>query len=156
MKAAGMRPPRPVDWAAAGAAGAAEDGQMGTASAEAAMTAAGGAAEDGPGAPPAITHRQAAEVLYEGVECDVDMGNAAEAPVAGGLIENRKLAPQMTRRPNKQNKAPLMCLSGQPAPKVRLAASSKQQAGREWMGVGRERCSNSRGCVGRAHVRGRG
>ena len=61
---------------------------MGNASAEEAMTAAGGAAEDGPGAPPAITHRQAAEVLYEGVECDVDMGNAAEAPVeavAGGM-----------------------------------------------------------------------
>jgi len=40
--AAGMGPPRPVDWAAAGAA---EDWQMGNASAEAAMTAAGGAAE---------------------------------------------------------------------------------------------------------------
>jgi len=45
-----MRPPRPVDWAAAGAAGAAKDWQMGNASAEAAMTAAGGAADDGPGA----------------------------------------------------------------------------------------------------------
>ena len=42
-----MRPPRPLDWAAAGAA---EDWQMGNASAGAAMTAAGGAAEDGPGA----------------------------------------------------------------------------------------------------------
>ena len=51
-----MRPPRPVDWAAAVAVGAAEDGQMSNASAEAAMTAAGGAAEDGPGAPLAITH----------------------------------------------------------------------------------------------------
>ena len=48
--AAGMRPPRPVDWAAAGAAGAAEDWQMDVAGAEAAMTAAGGAAEDGPAA----------------------------------------------------------------------------------------------------------
>jgi len=47
--AAGMRPQGPVDWAAAGAAGAAEDWQ-GNASAEAAMTAVGGAAEDGPGA----------------------------------------------------------------------------------------------------------
>ena len=47
--AAGMRPPRPVDWAAAGAVGAAEDGQMGNASAEDAMTTTGGAAEDGPG-----------------------------------------------------------------------------------------------------------
>ena len=50
VAAARVWPPRPVDWAAAGAAGAAEDGQMGNASAEAAMTAAGGAAEDGPGA----------------------------------------------------------------------------------------------------------
>jgi len=41
--AAGMRPPRPVDWAAAGAA---EDWQMANASAEAA--AAVGAVEDGP------------------------------------------------------------------------------------------------------------
>jgi len=39
--AAGMLPPRPVNWAAAEAAGAADDGQMGNASAEAAMTAAG-------------------------------------------------------------------------------------------------------------------
>jgi len=52
---------------------------MGNASAEAAMTAAGGAAEDGPGAPLAVTHGLAAEVLYEGAECDMDMGNAAEA-----------------------------------------------------------------------------
>jgi len=29
-----MRPPRPVGWAAAGAAGAAEDGQIGNASAD--------------------------------------------------------------------------------------------------------------------------
>ena len=49
--AVGMRPPRPVDWAAAGAAGAAKDGQMGNASAEEPMMASGGAAEDGPGAP---------------------------------------------------------------------------------------------------------
>ena len=74
-----------TDWAAAGAAGAAgaaDDGQMGNASAEAAMTAAGGVAEDGPGAPLAITHGPAAEVLYEGTEYDVDMGNAAEASEA--------------------------------------------------------------------------
>jgi len=45
--AAGTRPPRPVEWAAAGAAGAAKDWQMGNASAEAAMTAASGAADDG-------------------------------------------------------------------------------------------------------------
>ena len=31
----------------------------------------------------------------------------------------------MTRKPNTQDIAPLMCLSGQPALKVRLAASSK-------------------------------
>jgi len=43
-----MRPPRPLDWAAAGAAGSAEDWQMCNASAEAAVTAAGEAAEDGP------------------------------------------------------------------------------------------------------------
>jgi len=46
------------------------------------MTAAGGAAEDGPGAPPATTHGPAVEVLYERAECDVDMGNAAEASEA--------------------------------------------------------------------------
>jgi len=51
---------------------------MGNASAEEAMTAAGGAAEDGPGAPLATTHGPSAEVLYEGEECDVDIGNAAE------------------------------------------------------------------------------
>jgi len=55
---------------------------MGNASAEAAITAAGEAAEDGPGAPLATTHGPAAEVLNEGAECDVGMGNAAEAPVA--------------------------------------------------------------------------
>jgi len=32
----------------------------------------------------------------------------------------------MTRKPNTQKSAPLMCLSGQPALKVRLAATSKQ------------------------------
>ena len=47
-----------------------------------AMTAAGGAAEDGPGAPLATTHEPAAEVHYEGAQCDVDMGKAAEAPEA--------------------------------------------------------------------------
>ena len=59
-------------------------------------------------------------------------------------------SPQMTRKPNTQNRAQLMCLSGQPALKVRLAARSnvslrstgtqgapcrKKQAGRERMGV---------------------
>ena len=94
--AAGMRPPRPVDWAAAGAAGAAEDGQMGDASAEAAMTAAGGAAEDGPGAPLATAHRPAAEVQNEGAQCNVDMGNAAEAPevTAAAAAEVRQTLPQ--------------------------------------------------------------
>jgi len=91
--AAGMRPPRPVDWAAAGAAGAAEDGQMGNASAEAAMTAAAGAAEDRPGAPLAITHGPAAEVLYEGAECDVYMRNAAKAPVAAAAAGMRPPRP---------------------------------------------------------------
>ena len=40
----------------------------------------------------------------------------------------------MTRKPNTQNRAPLMCLSGQPALKVRLAASSKWD-GNEWAWV---------------------
>ena len=38
------------------------------------------------------------------------------------------------RNPNTQNRAPLMCLSGQPALKVRLAASSKRD-GNEWAWV---------------------
>ena len=58
------------------------------------MTAAGGAAEDGPGAPLAITHGPAAEVLYEGAECDVDMENTAEAPVAAAA-EVRPALPQV-------------------------------------------------------------
>ena len=87
-------PPRPLNWAAAGAAGAAEDWQLGNASAEAAMTAAGGAAEDGPGAPQATTHGPAAEVLYEEAECDVDMGNEAEAPVAAATAQVRPTLPQ--------------------------------------------------------------
>jgi len=37
----------------------------------------------------------------------------------------------MTGKPNTQNGAPLMCLSDQPALKVRLAASSKRN-GNEW------------------------
>jgi len=42
--------------------------------------------------------------------------------------------PQMTRKPNTQNRAPLMHLSSQPALKVRLAASSKRDEN-EWMWV---------------------
>jgi len=63
------------------------------------MTAAGGAAEDGPEAPLATTHGLAAEVLYEGAQCDVDMGNAAEAP-GGGSRPGRR-APQHTFFPLK-------------------------------------------------------
>ena len=37
----------------------------------------------------------------------------------------------MTRKPNTQNRAPPMCLSGQPALKVRLAESRKRD-GDEW------------------------
>jgi len=49
---------KPAAAGAAGAAGAAEDWQMSNASAEAAMTAAGGGAEDGPGeAAEAKAHR---------------------------------------------------------------------------------------------------
>ena len=40
----------------------------------------------------------------------------------------------MTRKPNTQNRAPLMRLSGQPALKVRLATSSKRD-GNEWAWV---------------------
>ena len=40
----------------------------------------------------------------------------------------------MTRKPNTQNRAPLMCLSDQPALKVRLAASSKWD-GNDWAWV---------------------
>ena len=42
------------------------------------LSTAAGAAEQ-PLAPP--THGPAAEALYEGAECDVDMGNAVEAPM---------------------------------------------------------------------------
>jgi len=38
--------------------------------------------EDGPGAPLATTHGPSAEVFCEGAECDIDIGNAAEAPAA--------------------------------------------------------------------------
>ena len=39
-----------------------------------------------------------------------------------------------TRKPNTQNRTPLMCLSGRPALKMRLAASSKRD-GKEWAWV---------------------
>ena len=55
------------------------------------MTAAGGAAEDGPGAPLATTHGPAAEVLYERAQCDVDMGNAAKV-INGDLGGDAKKA----------------------------------------------------------------
>jgi len=42
--------------------------------------------------------------------------------------------PQMTLKPNTQNRALLMCISGQPALKVRHAASSKRD-GNEWAWV---------------------
>ena len=45
-----------------------------------------------------------------------------------------RFTPQMTRKPNTQNTSPLMCLSGQPGLKVRLAASSKRD-GNEWAWV---------------------
>jgi len=43
-------------------------------------------------------------------------------------------SPQMTRMPNTQSRVPLMRLSDQPAPQVRLAASSKRD-GNEWAWV---------------------
>jgi len=50
-----------------------------------------GAAKDGPGTPLAITHGPAAEVLYEGAECDVDMGKAAGAPKVGAAAKTSGL-----------------------------------------------------------------
>jgi len=47
---------------------------------------------------------------------------------------SQDLSPKMTRKSNTQNRAPLMCLSGRPALKACLAASSKQD-GNEWAGV---------------------
>jgi len=60
------------------------------------MTAAGGAAEDRPGAPLATAHGPAAEVLCEGAECDVDIGKAAEALEAttAAAAEVRPALPQ--------------------------------------------------------------
>ena len=61
---------------------------------EAAAAVAGGAAEDEPGAPPAALHGPAAEVLYEGAEFDVDMGNAAEALAATAAAAARVRLPR--------------------------------------------------------------
>jgi len=77
--AAGMRQPRPVGWAAAGAA---KDWQMSNASAEEAMTVASRAAEVGPGAPPATTHGPAAKVLYE--EAELERGGGSGGDGSGG------------------------------------------------------------------------
>ena len=160
MAAARVRPPRPSNWgampklqkknwhheehltrhptfgphgtpAAAGAAGAAEDWQMGNAGTVAAAVVAVGEAEDGlggmveagaekasgvttatdripmpapevaaaggrsgvPGAPPATMQEPVAEALYEGAECDVEMGNTAEAPVAAAAAGVRPPRP---------------------------------------------------------------
>ena len=56
------------------------------------------------------------------------MGAFAEmsGDVSHQVKSSQDLSPQMTRKPNTQNRAPLMCLSGQPARKVRLVASGKQ------------------------------
>jgi len=51
-----------------------------------------------------------------------------------GAQEPSQDAPQITRNPNTQNRAPLMCLSGQLVLKVRLAASRKR-GGNEWAWV---------------------
>jgi len=56
---------------------------------------------------------------------------------------SQDLSSQMTRKPNTQNRAPLMCLSGQSALKVRLAQAARGTGGR--MGLGRERFSKSGG-----------
>ena len=50
------------------------------------------------------------------------------------LEHKPRFTPQMTRKPNTQNRAPLMCHSGQPALRVSLSASSKQ-GGDEWTWV---------------------
>ena len=49
-------------------------------------------------------------------------------------MSSQDLSPLMTRKPSTQNRTPLICLSGQPALKMRLAASSKQD-GDEWAWV---------------------
>jgi len=55
----------------------------------------------------------------------------------------------MTRKPNTQSRAPLMRLSGQPALKVRLAASNKRDGNeRAWAVNASFSNSNSRGCMG--------
>jgi len=79
--------------------------------------------------------------LWTGVEAAAGSAGAA----AGAGVKSR-FTPRMTRKPNTQNRAPLICLSGQPALRVRLAASSKRD-GNEWAWVVNV-CSNSRGCVG--------
>ena len=58
-----------------------------------------------------------------------------------------RFTPKMTRKPNTPNKAPLICLFGQPALKAGLAAISNKWDRNEWA-WGLERCSNSRGRVG--------
>jgi len=68
---------------------------MSNASEEAARTAAGGAVKDGPGAPLATTHGPAAEVLFEGKGCDVDVGNAAEASEATAAAAVRARPPRL-------------------------------------------------------------
>ena len=75
-------------------------------SSEAAAAAAGGAAEDGPRALPATTHGPAAELLYEGEECDVDMGAAlaATAAAAAGVPPRPSNWGTMTRAQRKYRK----------------------------------------------------
>ena len=76
-----VAPGAQIDWqeAAETVVEGSGDWKMGNAGVEAEAAAAGGAAEYGPGAPPATTHGSVAEVFYDGAECDVDTGNAAEA-----------------------------------------------------------------------------
>jgi len=50
------------------------------------------------------------------------------------MSQSQVFSPQMALEPNTHNRAPLMCLSGQPALKMRLAASSKRD-GNEWAWV---------------------
>jgi len=57
-------------------------------------------------------------------------GLQSPAACAKHQVKSR-FTPLMTRKPTSQNRAPLMCLSGQPALKVRLAASGKRN-GNEW------------------------
>ena len=53
---------------------------------------------------------------------------------SSGIKSSQDVSPQMTRKPNTQSRVPPMCLSGQPALELLLAACRKQDGG-EWAWV---------------------